>query len=780
MEAAPGSSRRGDLLAVLSLLAIPSVAFGVAAALGHVAINGDNDIQNFPLRVLAAKDLASGHLPVWDPYLWSGTPLLASFSAGAVYPLTLLFVPLPPLAAWVLTLVALYSLVAVGTFAFFRSCGRSVPASMAAAVSLAFAGFLSSQIGHVDVIEAAAWLPWLLFAVRKLAVSPHRRGLWAALLGIGLGIAVVSGSPNTFVDDIIAVGFYALWLCVSHRDRAAPILGLTLAAGLVAGLLSAILWLPGLAWESQTQRHAASLAFVATGSLPPRLTILSALPWLIGANGNFGTAQFAGPYNLSELNGYIGIFPLMAGCGLLASRFRRHPLRREWLGWYLLIALGLVLAWGGDTPAGRVLYDIPYYGQLRDQSRNLLLVDLGLAGLLASWVDVAILPLRARDQDWGGELGRPIPARLARTEVAWTLLPVIGVAIAWAYLLADPRSLALHLTAGGLTNIGATQVDLSISLVIALFAATAVIGSSRMRPAIRTAVIGAVIALDLLVYGAQQYTFQTGGTLQAVDAANLRGRAPQEEELARLAGTGQRIAFEDPAVLPSLYDLERLGLPDYNIVEGVSSVNGYDTLVGAAYEAATGTHSIAHINLGAIADGTLDQLEVGILVTPGPSLGPPQPGLRTALSKGGWISAGSLGQYALWRPTHNLGAVWTAAGSKAARVTALQEGPQDEWSAAISTSGQTEVIRSVAYAPGWSAELRDASGKVRTVSVIQAGLVQGALVPAGTTHIAWVYNPPRLKAGIALTALGALGAAAMATTEATAVMLTRIRRRRKP
>jgi hypothetical protein len=765
---------RRQHFAVLVLVAVPVVAFVVAAAVGHMSINGDNGIQNFPLRVLAAKDLDSGHLPLWDPYIWGGTPLLASFSAGATYPLTLLFAILPSLPAWVLTQIALYALVSVGTFVFFRSSGRSVAAAMAAAASFSFAGFMSSQIGHVDAIEAAVWVPWLLFAVRRIAFSEHHRGLWTGLLGIGVSIVVVAGSPNTFIDDFIAVGFYAIWLCIRHRDRAGRTLGLTLAAGVVGGLLAAVLWAPGLAWESMTQRFGESYGFVSTGSLPPRLTILSVLPWLIGGNGNFGTGFYAGPYNLTELNGYIGLLPLMAACGLLASRFRHHRQRGDWLGWYVLVVLGLILAWGGDTPIGHVLYAIPYYGQLRDQSRNLLLVDLGLAGLLASWIDVAILPLRAGQHTL--RLRRTEETtrdtfRLRRTEVVWTLLPVIGVLVVWGYFLANPGSVAFRLEAVSLTHIGAQKLDLTISALIALCAAAAVIGASRLGQALRISTIGAVIAVDLLVYGAQQYTFWTTPT------SLLKGTTPQEAQLAAIAGPGRRIAFEDPAMSPNLNDLELGGLPDDNIIEGVSSINGYGTLIGATYDRLTDTHAIATISLTAIADGVLDQLDVGVLVTPGPTLGPPQAGLSAALGKGRWVPAGSLGEYALWRPTQSFGAVWSYPASPSTKFSDLRQGRQDAWSATISTAAPTEVVRSVAFAPGWSAVLSAASGTSQTVPVVRDGLVQAVRVPAGVTHISWVYNAPSLRLGIALTALGALVAAGMAIADPALEMLEMRRKR---
>jgi len=62
---------------------------------GHLVITGDNVQQNYPLHVLVGSMVRRGQLPFWNPYLYSGTPLLAGFNAGAFYPLVGLFVILP-------------------------------------------------------------------------------------------------------------------------------------------------------------------------------------------------------------------------------------------------------------------------------------------------------------------------------------------------------------------------------------------------------------------------------------------------------------------------------------------------------------------------------------------------------------------------------------------------------------------------------------------------------------------------------------------------------------
>ena len=54
---------------------------------GRLLMAGDNVQQNYPLHVLVGSMLAHGQLPYWDQYIFSGSPLLAGFNAGAFYPL---------------------------------------------------------------------------------------------------------------------------------------------------------------------------------------------------------------------------------------------------------------------------------------------------------------------------------------------------------------------------------------------------------------------------------------------------------------------------------------------------------------------------------------------------------------------------------------------------------------------------------------------------------------------------------------------------------------------
>ena len=111
-------------MGVVLLIALPVIIFGVPALLGHAVLPGDDLSQNFPLRVLAGREIRNGQLPLYDPYIWSGAPLLAGWNAGAAYPFTWLFAILPGTAAWTVDMIVTWATAGLGMFCFLRALRR--------------------------------------------------------------------------------------------------------------------------------------------------------------------------------------------------------------------------------------------------------------------------------------------------------------------------------------------------------------------------------------------------------------------------------------------------------------------------------------------------------------------------------------------------------------------------------------------------------------------------------------------------------------------------------
>ena len=156
-------------MAVVVLVTLPAVIFGLPALLGHAVLPGDDLTQNLPLRVLAGQQIRAGHLPLFDPYIWSGAPLLAGWNAAAAYPLTWLFAILPGTAAWTVNMIATWAVAGLGMFCFLRALRLASLASLLGAFSFAFAGGMSAQVTHFGLVAGLSWVPLALLSILRLS-----------------------------------------------------------------------------------------------------------------------------------------------------------------------------------------------------------------------------------------------------------------------------------------------------------------------------------------------------------------------------------------------------------------------------------------------------------------------------------------------------------------------------------------------------------------------------------------------------------------------------------
>lgn len=608
---------------MVALLAIPVVLFVAPALAGHPAIVSDNLLQNYPLRVLSARELMAGHWPVWDPYSFSGTPLLAGMNAGALYPGTLLFCVLPPLVAWIANVIVVYWVAATGLYALARWLGFAPLAAGIAALAYAYMGDMVGQLVHIGVVQGQSLLPWLVLVLLVLSrrLQPLTResrlvdALTAAIgpvlcLGAIVGLTGLTGEPRSISDVEIVLCLVAACELVWHgsapkatwRGRAAYLVatGVGTAVGVA---VAAVQLLPGYSYIALSERAAVSQNFFGTGSLPWRWLALFAVPGALGDNGVLGTSHFFANYNLPEVTMYASLLGLCAVAAYAAQLFARSaPRRRALAPFGVLVVAGIVLTLGTTTPLGGLLHAVPLLGKTRLQNRNAALVDLGAAALLAWFLD-AVAHGRAEEASLTGR------RRLATTApVALALgLAVFGVV--------SPATLAQRLATDGtdVATAGGARPTIALSLLIA--AALLVALWRRGSPARRTRWLVWCFAADLVCFSA---FFQTGLI------SGLPSPYPDSAAAAATFGTSGRFAVVDPLVLAYHPDA-RLGFGNLDVFTGLSSVQGYGSLVSARYVDATGIRYIGTIGGCQLGRGALVPLRLAAMaVAPNGLLGAPR------------------------------------------------------------------------------------------------------------------------------------------------------------
>ena len=637
---------------IVALIAIPTFVF-VGANLfgGHLLLSGDNLIQSYPLRLLVGADLRKGIWPTWDPWIWSGTPLLAGLNAGAFYPSTFLFAFLSGSQAWVIGEIAIFSSVGVGTYLLLRAGGTSPLASFLGAASFAFAGAVADQTAvHLDMGEGFAALPWALLAIRH--IGDDGRWRWAVLLGVATAVLVLAGSPEAIVDVAALAATYAVvrfslrpgaWWAFVSRGAVAAALGIG---------LSAVVWLPALHFIATSQRAHLSASFASEYSYPPSAILLSVIPFLEGGSRLFSQPQYFGPSNLPEVALYVGILPLVAVLTMLARPWRSWPPDGERRTWYVVLVVGLVLAIGAGTPLEHLLVHIPFYGRQRDQGRNIVAADLAACALFAWWIDAggrtvaAKLVATARNNGAGngGSGDRTVRGR-HRSEVA-VALGLVGVVIVFAAWFALAPTSLWHTLDAYLPSQATVRTlwpAVGLAAAIAGVAALVVWSRSRLGSSHWARLVAGFTLLDLVL-------FSFGSSFASSEAfPSLTSSGALLQLTAKNLSNGGRYAVFDPDLFDPL-SLVDAGEPNVGVAEDLASVGGYGAIVNARYSRVTGAHERAHVSVNSLGFGTLRPLELQVMLTvpeefivpvssvPAPGMTPAslaeQPGVDPALPGG--------------------------------------------------------------------------------------------------------------------------------------------------
>ncbi len=355
---------RPELLVVCGLLALAVVVVLILPAnLIFGSPFGDLPAQFVPWRAFATASLRAGHLPLWNPYTYSGEPFLGGFQSALLYPPNIIFLGLSLSRAINLSLLVHLVILAWGMYRRALHRGLQPAAGAACGLTLALGGTVYPHIyaGHLPNLCTMAWAPWVLGGLEGWWSARRRAGLFQASAAVCLQI--LAGHPQVVFLTAIAAGLHALVGSVaepSARRRALPAVAGCYA---VAALLAAAQLFPGFAAVGESARQAQSFAAASIFSFPP-LNFLTAL-----APGFFGDHlhhPYWGRWYIQEMSVFLGVVGVvLAVAGAFAPAHRRRA-RLDLIAGALL----LLLALGANTPIYRPLFEhVPGFGVIRGMSK---------------------------------------------------------------------------------------------------------------------------------------------------------------------------------------------------------------------------------------------------------------------------------------------------------------------------------------------------------------------------------------------------------------------------
>ena len=330
--------------------------------------------QQYPWRFLAIESWEAGRWPGWNPYQFTGMPLLANFQTAVFYPLNLLFSFFSFNTAWALLIFLQPLLTILFTYFLLRHFKLGRAAALLGGLAFAFSGFMVVWLEWGTIGHTALWLPLILLAIEKIIA--RCRG-WSLIFVFSLISSFFAGHLQTAFYVILASAIYLIWrLWQIKKNKILKQLILVFSFSfLVFSLATAIQWLPTLRLIKLSAR-AIDLDWHKPGWLLPWQHLIQF--FVPDFFGNPATLNYWGEWNYAEFAGFLGVIPLILSF-LAISNFRKSKVIR----FFTLLAM-ISLSFALPTPWAKLIYQLKLPLLSTSQpTRLLFLVDFSLAVLAA-------------------------------------------------------------------------------------------------------------------------------------------------------------------------------------------------------------------------------------------------------------------------------------------------------------------------------------------------------------------------------------------------------------
>ncbi len=342
--------------------------------------------QTYPWRTLVTEMERKFTLPLWNPYNFAGTPLLANFQSASFYPLNILFFLLPTSASWTILILSQPLLAGIFMFLFLNNLKLRKEASFLGAVSFSFCGFFIAWLEWGNVVSTSLWLPLVLFSIDKIIEKNKERKTtlnlksigWPAVLLFSLLSSFFAGHLQIFFYILILASFYLGFRSFNNKINLMAVIRF-FAVFIVFVLVTSIQWIPTLQLISLSARNADLISYNSPGWFVPWQHLIQFI--IPDFFGNPATLNYWGVWNYGELIGYVGMFPLLLA--VLAIIFRKDKNVFFFAG---ALILSLILAL--PTPLAKLpfFFHIPLL-ETSQPTRLIFLADFSLASLSALGLD---------------------------------------------------------------------------------------------------------------------------------------------------------------------------------------------------------------------------------------------------------------------------------------------------------------------------------------------------------------------------------------------------------
>ena len=295
--------------------------------------------QLYPWRTLVTNELKARRIPLWNPYNFSGTPLLANFQSAVFYPLNFLYLILPQQIAWTILVILQPTLGLLFTYWYVRKIGGSQLASALGALSYAFSLYATVWLQYNTIGHVILWLPLALLAVEHM--RRKRTSLWFAILLFSQVSALLAGHPQL-------AGYLLVFVLTYSWFQARPVFKHIGTSTLLALGICAIQLIPGIELITYSARSPHDFSFIFQKILiQPQQLLMIAIPNLFGHPAT--RTYWLGDTFIGK-SIYLGIIPLFF---ILSANRQKNSFVR-----FFIITAAITLVLMSANPVTFLLYKL--------------------------------------------------------------------------------------------------------------------------------------------------------------------------------------------------------------------------------------------------------------------------------------------------------------------------------------------------------------------------------------------------------------------------------------
>jgi len=335
--------------------------------------------------LFANSIFAFNSLPLWNPYVFSGSPFLGNPTSAMFYPLTYLFLLFPVNLTFGYMFVLNYFLIGIFTYLYARVIKIDSFGSLISATTIMLSGPLITLIfaGHLLNLDTFIWFPLALLFLELLITK--KNVLFTFLSGFTITLMIFAGATQVAVYEIIALVIYFVLRSVFETKKKSEILKLLLllCVSIFIGVsTTAVQLLPNLEFSKLSARsNGLDYAFASDFSLHPYQLLSFIFPYFFGS-----PETYWGKGNFWSSNGYIGILPLVFA--VLAIFFKRN---RYVFIFFILALFSLLYALGKYNLVFPFFYSyVPGFNSFRASARFLYIYAFSLSILSGIGVNLLL------------------------------------------------------------------------------------------------------------------------------------------------------------------------------------------------------------------------------------------------------------------------------------------------------------------------------------------------------------------------------------------------------